>query len=319
MLKVIQSRAETPKMTDTCQTSNEFQNNVKHVCQLAEQACTEGDKPDIVLLHEFPFTGWFSGDRESKLKLSIEIPGPETERMGEIAKKHDTYMIFGSYAKEKDWPGHVLSIVTVIDRKGNIIKKVWKPRNIKRYFMDAEIYTTTVESVQKRFRDLYGIDEELPVIRTEFGNLAVSTAQMAPFVFSAYAMKGAEIFLRLATLFSESDVIHTAQCNRVYSAMANIPYDPPLGTASMIVSPRGKILAKIENCNDEGVISARIPIGEFRKNRTLPHFAKELTQPILNQYCEEIPLNHLDLPDQELPKDGREMKQLFDKCSKWRN
>ncbi len=318
-LKVIQSAAKTPRpLSKAKEIINE---NLNHIIDLAKKACNEGDSPDIMLFHEFPLTGAVSGNRNEKMAASINIPGPETARLSEIAKQCDTYLIFGSYAKDPEWKGHILSLNTVIDRQGKIVEKFWKTRNIKRFFFfpnNFEITTTTIESVREQFRKKYGIEKEYPIVRTEFGNLAVSTVQHDPFVFAAFAMKGAEIILRTSTLFSKHDVIETAVTNNVYSAMANISLNSQGGGGSMIVDPTGKIMAELKGNKTEGFITAKIPLAKFRKDRRLPQYSTEVTAPVINQYVQEIPLNHMDLPENSLPINGSQMKELLDKKSRWK-
>ena len=214
-------------------------------------------------------------DRDSKQKVTITIPGPETQALGVLAKECDAYVVFGAYARDPQWPGHILSINTIIDRKGEIRKKVWKPRNIKRFYPTFEISTTTVESVQDRFRALYGVDDEFRVVQTEFGNIAVSTARLDPLVFSVFGMKGTEIMLRTSTLFS-NQMLCTARVNNFYSAMANIPYDSKYGGRSLIVSPKGD-LSQHESTSEEGIITADIPIAKLRKDRQLPQYSVKFT------------------------------------------
>ena len=60
------------------------------------------------------------------------------KRIGELAKKCNTYIIFGSYATDKDWPGHILSLNPVIGRDGTIKHVYWKTRNASR-LNDTEI------------------------------------------------------------------------------------------------------------------------------------------------------------------------------------
>ncbi|MDA9771184.1 hypothetical protein N9D02_09140 [Emcibacteraceae bacterium] len=67
----------------------------------------------------------------------------------------------------------------------------------------------------------------------------------------------------------------------------------------------------------DGVIEAEIPIAEFRKNRRIPNYAYEMVRPIFEQYKQEIPINHLDMPTEELPETGVEMKELFDRISRY--
>jgi predicted amidohydrolase len=294
--------------------------NVERMAHWIKVACSTGKKPDFILFNEFPLTGYSSGSRAEKLKFTIRIPGPETARIGELARECDTYIVFGSYATDPEWPGHILSLNPVIGRDGQVKKVYWKSRNILRFGDD--IPTTTVENVRDRFRARYGIEEEFPVLMTEYGNIAVSTVQLDPFVFAAYAMRGVEIMLRTATLFSKVDVQAIAAYNNMYSAMSNITFPPEsgvpahLGGGSLIVDPRGRVLAE-DPSNNDAVIEAEIPIAAFRKGRTIPRYPLEVVAPVFSQYTPELPLNHLDLPADQLPQTQADMKNLLDRRSRW--
>lgn len=318
VLKVIQSGVNS--LSDFPTIEDGLEANLKHMETLAQQACTTGKKPDFLLFHEFPLTGYSSGTRTEKLPFTVQIPGKESDRLGEIAKSCDTYVIFGTYATDPDWPNHILSINAVINREGKVVKKFWKSRNIKRLYPEREITTTTIEAVRDRYRAMYGIEEEFPVLQTEFGNIAVSTVQFDPFVYAAFAMRGTEIMLRTATLYDEADVIDMAYINNFYSAMSNIafPINPTYeGGESIIVGPRLEILAKDPTMDKDGVIEAEIPIAEFRKNRRIPAYALDMVKPVFDQYVAEIPINHLDMPNNELPETGVAMKELFDRISRY--
>lgn len=318
VLKVVQSGVDS--LADFATPQEGLQANLDRMLGLARQACSQGKKPDILLYHEFPLTGYFEGTREEKLRFTVSIPGPETDALGAMARECDTYIIFGSYAVEPDWPDHIISLNTVIDRQGEVVKKFWKSRNIKRLYPDREIMTTTIEGVRDKYRAMYGIEEEFPVLQTEFGNIAVSTVQLDPFVFAAFAMRGVEIMLRTATLFSEEDVLYTARANNFYSAMSNITIPPGTpftesGGLSMIVSPDGEVLDQDPRHSEEGIVEAEIPIADFRKGRRIPNFALKIVEPVFDQYVEEFPINHLDMPKEELPKTGAEMKAMMESKS----
>jgi predicted amidohydrolase len=295
--------------------------NLERMAYWIQKACSTGKKPDFILFNEFPLTGYSAGTRAEKLKFTIQVPGPETKRLGELAKACDTYIVFGSYANDPDWPGHILSLNPVIGRDGTLKHRYWKSRNVLN-FTDV-IPTTTVENVRDKFRAKYGIEDEFPVLRTEFGNIAVSTVQVDPFVFAAYAMRGVEIMLRTATLFSKFDVQANAQFNNMYSAMSNITFPPEsgvpanLGGGSLIVGPRGAVLAE-DPSNNDSVIEAEIPIAKFRKGRTIPRYPLEVVKPVFDQYVQEVPLNHLDLPADKLPQSNEDMKALLDRNSRWK-
>jgi len=295
--------------------------NLDTMARLARQACSTGKKPDFLLYNEFPLTGYSEGSREEKLKFTIRIPGPETEALGAIARECDTYIIFGSYASDPEWPGHILSLNAVIDRKGSVAARYWKTRNVKRLTPGNEITTTTIEGVRDDFRARYGVEAEFPVLQTEYGNIAVSTVQLDPFVFAAYAMRGVEIMFRTATLFSPADVKAIAQFNNFYSAMSNItfPAGSPvasMGGQSLIVGPRGQVLAE-DPTNNEAIIEAEIPIAAFRKGRRIPGYPLEVVDTVFSQYVQETPLNHMDLPPDQLPQTGKDMAGLIDRTSRW--
>jgi len=321
VVKVIQNGATNLQEAETIEQG--LAQNLKHMLAFVDRACSEGMKPDFLLFNEFPLTGYSFGTRDEKLKFTIEIPGPETVRLGEAAKACDTYIIFGSYAQDADWPGHILSINTVIGRDGKIAQKFWKTRNIKRLTPEGEIPTTTIESVRDEYRARYGIEAEFPVLQTEYGNIAVSTVQLDPFVFAAYAMRGVEIMFRTATLFSVADVRATAFYHNFYSAMSNITFPPDspvasMGGRSLIVDPRSQILAQ-EDSNNEGIIEAEIPIAAFRKGRRIPRYPVEVVAPVFEQYQQEAPLNHMDIPYEEMPQTRADMKVLLDRVSRWLN
>lgn len=318
VVKVIQSTVNSLYEFPSVQEGLEY--NLNHMEELADKACSEGMKPDFLLYHEFPLTGYSPGGRTEKLKYTIQVPGPETKRLGEVAKACDTYMIFGSYATDPDWPGHILSLNTVIGRDGEVAKVFWKSRNIKRLYPDREITTTTIEAVRDKYRAMYGPEEEFPVLQTEFGNIAVSTVQMDPFIFAAFAMRGTEIMVRTATLFAEEDVTDMARINNFYTTMSNIAFPETNGYRageSIIVGPNGEILAKDPSIDQDGIIEAAIPIAEFREGRKIPNYAYEMTKPILDQYVQEFPLNHLDMPREELPETGQDMKALMESVSRY--
>ena len=99
--------------------------NLDHMIDMGEKACAQNPKPDFLLFHEFPLTGYSSGSRTEKLKYTIQVPGPETIELGKLSKKCDAYLIFGSYATDPDWPQHILSINAVLGRDGSLKKAYW--------------------------------------------------------------------------------------------------------------------------------------------------------------------------------------------------
>ena len=103
VVKVVQNL--TRNLQDFPSIEEGLAHNLEQMTNLTRRACSEGKKPDFILFNEFPLTGYSDGPREEKLKSTITIPGPETDALGKLAKECDTYIIFGSYARdEADWP-----------------------------------------------------------------------------------------------------------------------------------------------------------------------------------------------------------------------
>jgi hypothetical protein len=69
--------------------------------------------------------------------------------------------------------------------------------------------------------------------------------------------------------------------------------------------------------NNEAIIEAEIPIAGFRRNRRIPHYPVEVVAPVFDQYVQESPLNHMDLPPAQLPATGKAMAGLLDRTSRW--
>lgn len=277
--------------------------NLNHMLGLIDAAFAFGGGPDLLFFHEFPITGFGAGwTRKEVLKVAIEIPGVETEAIAKKARQYGIYIVFGSYARDPDWPDHVLSITTVIGPDGQILARDWKARNIKGAFGgEIELFTTTIYDVLDRFVEMYGRDAILPVIKTPIGNLATSSVQREPELFRALAIKGAEVVLRTATGgFSPTDVAATSLYNSVYTAVANNAISP--GSAffedtnaggSAIYGPDGEALAIAKSPN-ETLVTARIPIGAFRARHRQPTLHPGLYIDVLNGYTPRFPPNLFD-------------------------
>lgn len=60
-----------------------------------------------------------------------------------------------------------------------------------------------------------------------------------------------------------------------------------------------------------------MPIAEFRKDRRIPNYDLDMTMPLLSQYVQEFPPNHLDIPREDLPETGQDMKALMEGVSRF--
>ena len=173
-LGVMQTRV---RPVDAASPEKGRRENLDHMLKLIANAQEWNPPSDILFFHEFPITGFsYDWDRKDILRLSIELPGPETEALGVAARKYGCYIVFGSYVRDKDWPDHVLSITTIIGPDGRILDKHWKVRNIMGVFRigqaPIELMTSTIYNNLDRYIEMYGADAVIPVTRTPVGNIS---------------------------------------------------------------------------------------------------------------------------------------------------
>ncbi len=295
-LGVVQSRVRSFDADRHRQATRE---NLAHMLELIDKAFYYGPRPDLLFFHEFPLSGWRRWTREEILRFAIEIPGEETEAIAKKAREYGCWIVFGAYAKDRDWPGHVLSITTIMDAGGRIVDRHWKARNVKGLFAGFELFTTTIFDVLDRYVEMYGRDAVVPVTRTPLGNLATSSIQREPELFRAMAMKGAEVILRTASGgFTPMDIAATSLYNGVYTAIVNNSVSPDNGLffddagsgGTAVYGPDGKPIAEASG-KEEQLLIARIPIADFRARRRLPDVHMELYRDVFAAYAGRYPPN----------------------------
>jgi len=129
-------------------------------------------------------------------ELFIDIPGPETDRLSNLAKEHDTYIVAQCKAR---WPevieGRFFNMMFVVSPKGKIVHKaaknhVWSREN-----------SCTPHDIYDRWVELFGegIGAFYPVLRTEdignIGTICCSDGEY-PEAVRALALNGAEVVYR---------------------------------------------------------------------------------------------------------------------------
>ena len=299
--------------------------NLAHMVELIDKVQGFGGAKDLLCFHEFPLQGWNTWSRKELERIAITLPGPETEILSAKARQYNCYIQFGSYAVDKDWPGHILSVTSIIGPQGQIVARDWKARNIVGVFPGFELLTTTVYNVLDRFVEMYGADAVIPVHRTDIGNLAVSSTQLEPELFRAMALKGAELVLRTATgSFNADDVRMTSIYNQVYTVIVNNSVSPdnpgflddPGGGAggTEIHGPRGESLAKANGKAEQEVV-ARLPLAAYRRTHQIPNFHPALYMPVFERYQ---PRQTPGLFNKYLPTDLKDAARFLDEKNTWR-
>ena len=297
----IQSRLLSIDTRDKTRTLKRNMDRALRLIDLAQNSPEEwggerrwGSKVDLICMHEFPIQGFQPWTRKELTQIAFELPGPEVATIGERAKRYGCYIAFGCYAKLKDWPDHVINMSVLVGPDGGIVDMQWKARNILGLFGDQALIGTTVYDVLDRYVEMYGWDRTLPVARTDIGNICMTAVGAEPTLYTCLGLKGAEILVLSVTGGSNAEsAINTARANRLYTVGVgnavspdNIGFPEASGTedgGTVIVDPRGSTLAKTDN-HHEDIITARIPIADFRKTRRVQELPKALLLSVLQAY-----------------------------------
>ncbi|MCU0760898.1 MAG: hypothetical protein MUF07_17105 [Steroidobacteraceae bacterium] len=297
----VQSRVWSVEVKNRAAT---MKRNLAHVTKLIDyaQGSAEewggerlwGAKQDLICMHEFPVQGFQPWTRKELNQIAFELPGPEVDVIAQRAKKYGCYIAFGCYAKEKDWPDHVINMSVIVGPNGDIVSKQWKARNILGLFGEGALIGTTIYDVLDRYVEMYGWDATMPIARTDIGNIAMTAVGAEPMLYTCYALKGAEIMILTVTGGTNAEsAIATARANRTYVVGVGNSVSPDnpgflegagsRDEGTVVVDPRGTVLAKTAN-HHEDAASARVPIADFRKTRRMPEFPMALMLPVFQQY-----------------------------------
>ena len=300
-VSAIQSRVRAVDLKNLKATNRA---NLEHVLELIDyaQGSAEawggerrwGARQDLICMHEFPLQGFQPWTRSEMNRVAYDLPGPESEAIGERAKRYGCYIAFGCYAREPDWPGHVINMSVIVGPTGEIVSKQWKARNILGFFGEGALIGTTVYDVLDRYVEMYGWDAVLPVARTDIGNLAMTAVGFEPILYQFLALKGVEVLIMTVTGGSNADfAMQAARYNRLYTVGVgnsvspdNIGFVEAAGAedeGTVIADPRGTALARTTN-HHEDIATARIPIADFRKTRRFPEIPAALLLPVLQSY-----------------------------------
>jgi len=175
------------------------------------------------------------------ISLATPVPGPLTDRVAAIAKRHNMYVIAPICERVQD---KVYNTSVIFDREGNIIGK----------------YRKTVFPVMESW--LFSPGDEFPVFKTDFGIIAIATCWEIAFpeISEIYALKGADIIFN-PTMSRENRGSGLATAPRYLTrAMDNYVYIAPviLGSDGCgIIDFNGEVVAEAPGITDT-VIMAEI-------------------------------------------------------------
>jgi predicted amidohydrolase len=307
---------------DTGNPAREMQANVDHMIELIDMANGFYGPQDLVCFHEQPIMGWNPWTREEALRVAIDVPGPETERLGRKAKEYGCYITFGTYARDPDWPGHLLLNGVLIGPDGEIAANHWKTSNVRGGIPGWDIFTTSIYDVLDQYREMYGEDALLPIARTDIGNVCCSITPFQPDVVRAMAMKGLELRLSSASggyLVEEAALL--SRYNKLWSVVCNqsiSPEQPGFPEFSgagdtAIFAPDGSI-TRARSAHEE-FVRTTIPIADFRRTRTVPPWVPmEMLLPVYQAYTPRYGPNG---QANYIPADSADASRHFAKQRNW--
>ncbi|MFO1457087.1 MAG: nitrilase-related carbon-nitrogen hydrolase [Steroidobacteraceae bacterium] len=233
----------------------------------------------LYLLPEFSFQGWAMGvPLEHWNAAAVRIPGPETDRIGRLARELGAYVAGTLFESIPEFPGRHFLTGFVIAPSGELVL-----RYRKLYAFSAK---TRPGDVYERWIGLFGRESLFPVVDTPLGRLGMMIAWDAQFpeVARALALRGADVILhplgsgRVAADhgagFTHLREVRAHE-NVCYLVSANMG---PLDSAgpemqgrwpSQVIDPEGRVLAAT-TVDGESHATATIDLELLRAQRNKP-------------------------------------------------
>jgi beta-ureidopropionase len=263
----------------------------------------------------------------------IDIPGPETDDIGKIAREWNVFIMAQAKARHKDWKDRFFNIGFIVDPDGEVVLQHYKLSAllpVERSVSPHDIYDWWIEKYGRSLEAFW------PVADTKIGRLGIMMAMEGNYPENGrgLAMNGAEVVYRasMPAPFTENDVFEISNRaraleNNMYIVAPNIgsyhlyPEGRHFGIdagggQSMIVDYRGQLVGKQRDTNGSTFVSGAINIEALRHHREsaqvtnwLKDVRAELAQIIYekpiypkNRYLEKIPPNHADYKRQVIDK-----------------
>ncbi len=247
--------------------------NIDRAIAAIKDACTGPEKPNLVLMPEFVFTGGprNNGVAEWLDKAGYSIPGPITAPFQDLARELGIYIGGNLFEVDPLWQGRYFNSSFLIAPTGEVIL------NFRR------VNTATFPSphdFMDQYVDHYGMEGTFPVVDTELGRIAmVACGEIAiPEVSRVLMMRGAEIILHPTnenyTPGQEAAKVARAAENMAIVISANVAGaigfsadGSEVGGRSRILDYRGQTLAYEESIEPSNAATAVIDMAALRAAR----------------------------------------------------
>jgi predicted amidohydrolase len=270
---------------------------------------------------------------------AIDIPGPETDRIGRLARQFGVFVMAQAKARHEDWPNLFFNVGFVVDPAGAVILKHYKLTSLLPYERSVSPHDLFDWWVAKYGRTLQAF---WPVVDTAIGRLGVMMAMEGSYPENArgLALNGAEVVYRasLPSPFTQNDffeITNRARAleNNMYVVAPNIggyhlyPESEtaidPAGGQSMIVDYRGALVGKQRETNGSTFVVGPVHIEALRYHRQsaqASNWAKDIRcelaqivyeQPIYpkNLYADKVPGRHAEYKRDVIDRQVRLMQE----------
>src|SRR5712691_3250206 len=269
----------------------------------------------------------------------IDIPGPETDEVGKLARQWNVYIMAQAKARHPDWKNRFFNVGFVVDPDGKIILKHYKISAllpVERSVSPHDVYDWWIEKYGRTLQAFW------PVVDTKIGRLGIMMAMEGNYPENGrgLAMNGAEVVYRasMPAPFTENDIFEISNRaraleNNMYVVAPNIggyhlypdsetPIDAG-GGQSMIVDYRGQLVGKQLDTNGSTFVAGVINIEALRHHREsaqvtnwMKDIRAELAQIIYekpiypkNLYSDKIPGRHADYKREVIDRQIRLMQE----------
>jgi predicted amidohydrolase len=269
----------------------EIRTNLEHISHLVKAAAWLSSLDLPVRLLALP-EGALQGFNDEVLDIdhadyardcAIDIPGPETEALGDLARGYQAFVIAQAKARHPEWKDRFFNVAFILDPSGEVILRHYKVSPL----FPVE-HSVCPHDVFDWWIERYGntLDAFWPVADTEIGRLGIMMANEGSYPENAraLALNGAEVVYRAsyphpATGNDMFEIQSRARAldNNIYvvapnmgtyfiDAFSHTPIDT-FGGRSFIVDYRGRIVGKQEYGGVSTYVAAVIDVEALRYHR----------------------------------------------------
>ncbi|MFT7461507.1 MAG: beta-ureidopropionase [Planctomycetota bacterium] len=265
--------------------------NIEHQAKLMKAATwlANMDLPvKLIVLPEGALQGFndeiFDLDHvEYANSCAIDIPGPETDALGALARQYGVYIMAQAKARHPDIKDRFFNVGFIIDDEGNVILQHYKIVTL----LPVE-HSVTPHDIYDWWIEKYGrtLDAFWPVVETPYGRMGIMMASEGVYPENArgLAMNGCEVVYRASSPHpivsnDQFEIQNRARAldNTMYVLAPNVgtyylddKEDTPIDTFggnSMIVNHRGQIVGKQRYGGVSTWVSGTVDIAAMRHHR----------------------------------------------------